>query len=219
MTLYLANIHGDFKSGAEQFQHSLAISDDGVSSQSNLADTFAADVDQAFTSSDLMSQLSSMWRYTHITIAEVLSQAPVRLAAATTKALPTVRAGTSSNRTLPPQCAVVVSLIADPYANGTPVKGRMFMPPPGGGLGMMDDGSLITSVQDHYGAFAADLCGAVNNVDELRFAAVWSRQGPGKGDGTAHKIQHIKIGNVVDTVRSRRSALKETYKEYSFSSV
>ena len=219
MVLYIANIHGDFNTGAEHFQHSIAISDDGTSSPADQADVVRDALDGALTSSQLMTQLSSKWRYTHVTVAEVLSQAPVRLSAAVRRDLAVAAVGSNGNRTLPPQCAVVVSLTADPYANGSPVRGRMYMPPCGGGLGINDDGSLIDSVRDHYGNWAAALIGSINDVGSARFAAVWSRLGSGKGTGQAHQIRSIRVGNRIDTVRSRRKAITEQYAEYSFSSV
>jgi hypothetical protein len=219
VVLYIANIHGDFNTGAETFQHSLAMNDSGTSSQSNLADTFVSDVAQSLTSSDFLSELAPVWRYTGISVAEVLSQNPVRLSAATRREFGTAMAGTSGNRTLPPQTAIAVSLTATPYSNGTPVRGRWYMPPTGGGLAVNTDGSIPVGIQDKVGAFAAALIGAVNLASDGRFAAVWSRLSAGKGDGEAHQITGIRVGNRFDTIRSRRKAIQETYKEYSFSSI
>lgn len=121
--------------------------------------------------------------------------------------------GAASNPVLPWQCSMVVTLVADGRGKGH--KGRWFLPPqtlsPGASDGLIGDGpvgimlppvkALITALNTAAGAptpGGGDFGGVV----------IVGRTGAA---GTMLQVNEVRIGHVVDTHRSRRNQLVETY--------
>lgn len=118
---------------------------------------------------------------------------------------PLTLAGTASGDPLPPQVAVVGSKVSVlPTRRG---RGRLYFPPPS--VASDDGGRLATGDRDIYAA------GLKNMFNVIRAAA-----GGAYTTVIVHKdfipsaftqFDQIKVGDVFDTQRNRRSKLKEAY--------
>jgi hypothetical protein len=99
--------------------------------------------------------------------------------------------------------AVAVSLTAGVRANGTPRKGRFYLPTFGGGINPTT-GLMEQTITDRV----VDL--VVDYVEALRGAGldpgVWSRT-----EATFATLTMIRVGNKPDTIRTRRNAEPEEY--------
>lgn len=111
--------------------------------------------------------------------------------------------GTLSTAALPPQCSVVVSIRS--ATAGSRARGRMFLPPPAAAA-MTTAGRLETTAQ-------TEIADAVEDYFDQMTAAAHSLvvvSGVG-GVWTTYPALNIRVGNVIDTQRRRRSALAEVY--------
>lgn len=108
--------------------------------------------------------------------------------------------GTGSS-SLPSQCAVAVSLSGGARANGTPYRGRFYLPAPSVNA-LIGDGTYAQAANtlSFIQSYAANLAAAGLTL------SIWSRK-----DGTLVAVNQIRVGNKVDTMRSRRNELPETY--------
>jgi hypothetical protein len=105
---------------------------------------------------------------------------------------------------LPPQCAIVVTTLTN--TPGRRGRGRFFL----GGLAasfVTSEGRLTTGKRDQLatamGQFYTGLRDTPNQGDLLRPVVV----SPTAGD--SHKITRVQVGDVYDTMRSRRNKLVE----------
>jgi hypothetical protein len=116
--------------------------------------------------------------------------------------LSTPEYGDSVN-SLPPQCAVVVSLRTPiPGARG---RGRMYFPAPGADqVGIA--GRLLTATRDAIGLRMALFFNAFNADPAMPTVAVASSVGE-----FVTSVDEIRVGDVIDTQRRRRDALPEAY--------
>lgn len=113
---------------------------------------------------------------------------------------------------LPPQCALVVTLMSD-RPRGKASKGRMYLP----GLAAMPDlstGKLLSAtvglIADNLKTFFDTIAASTNINDELILAAKAS--GPlGILPAQNDYVETLKVGDVIDTQRRRRNGLTETY--------
>lgn len=114
--------------------------------------------------------------------------------------------------TLPPQCALVVTLLSD-RPRGKASKGRMYLPGiaamPNSGTGKLsaaDTGTIADGMQ----TFFDTLAGSFDVPDQLILAAKGTGPVPGL---TAQNdfVETIRVGDVIDTQRRRRNGLVETY--------
>lgn len=110
--------------------------------------------------------------------------------------------GTGS-QAMPPQCAIVTTLLTG--APGRSARGRLFL----GGLSTFLDaeGRILPAAQqvlvNNMGGFYKALRDEPENVDDFRPVVA------SPTTGTARKITRVQVGNVVDTMRSRRGKLVE----------
>jgi hypothetical protein len=217
MTVFLVQYRGTMSSGGEQFQHSLAVDAAGVgtTTSANITEIAEQSLDSAYANSGLATYLASETVYTGVSAAEVLDLSTGRLAAAHNRVF-TVAKPSHGGSPLPPQCAVAISLVAGTYENGTPLRGRFFMPGPGLEALSGSDGRLTTFAQDEYLSFAQNLVSHWVQPTQNVAPVVWSR-GPAAGSqnprgmSATNVIETVSVGRVVDTIRSRRSALQESY--------
>lgn len=110
-------------------------------------------------------------------------------------------AGSSTAGALPNQCAIVVSKQTG-FA-GSRNRGRMFLPPPGVGA-LTASGRLSSTALT---ALAAGMTAFKNSIAGDGFTLVLVS--PSQSANTV--ITTLRIGDVIDTMRSRRNALAETY--------
>lgn len=103
-----------------------------------------------------------------------------------------------------PQIALAVSLMT-PFARGRAHAGRFYLPAPdlvastGGLIGTSDAGIVAGQATTFLNALNSALSGfrvgIVSNLD----------------DGVEREVTHVRVGQVADTIRSRRNKLLETY--------
>ena len=116
------------------------------------------------------------------------------------------------NSTYPPQNAVAVTLRTD-ADRGLASKGRFYLPPVGSFGTLGADGRLSVTSATDIGDAARRLIAALNAAE-----ATWGGGSEGygtvgvasdRGAGRFRIATHVSVGRVVDTIRSRRSALAE----------
>jgi hypothetical protein len=117
----------------------------------------------------------------------------------------------------PFQMAIVVSLETG-VQRGLAVAGRWFLPFPG--FSVSDDGYLLPASQNWVADASALFVNSLNDWDGIDVpgaprVCVISRGRPTGpktwGPGIARRATNVAVGNVLDTQRRRRKALKETY--------
>lgn len=111
------------------------------------------------------------------------------------------------NSVLPPSCAVVLTL--DTGQRGRSRFGRMYLPLlgcPTGNDGYMtaaDQNTILTAST----AFITNVGNAPGLDDDFAVAVA-----SGVGEGSLNTVRTIRVGRVIDTMRSRRRSLDEQYK-------
>lgn len=110
----------------------------------------------------------------------------------------------------PPQIALVVTTVAD---NRGPARfGRFYLPGPGYGISTgyaLTDGAA-GSYAEAATTFLKSISDAIDIPGSLSSsAAVNISENPGP-DGTLQEVDHVEVGLVLDTLRSRRNAMLET---------
>lgn len=203
MANYLAGYHGTIKDHADEFVHTMALVA-GAGDQGTLAE----DVADAFTAfyndgsnATWRTQQSNAITYTHVTVAEILDLTAGTLAAANRVSLPAGLIGGLT--TVPPsQVACAVSTRGGTYANGTPVRGRYYLPliVPSVTSGLFLAPGALTIAQAALQLHQDLIAGAGASP------AVWSRK-----LGSLSTIEEYRVGTVPDTIRSRRNNTAETY--------
>lgn len=118
--------------------------------------------------------------------------------------------GTAQAYLYPNQVALVATLVA---ANRGPARfGRMYLPPPNLPL---DSSGRISAANagfraDSIGAFLKNVSDAIDMEDITSSEGLNISPGPvGSTVGTKQVIDHIEVGRVLDTMRSRRRSLLE----------
>lgn len=106
----------------------------------------------------------------------------------------------------PAQVALAISLLT-PIQRGRAHQGRYYLPAPN--LTGTSTGGLLVASQDMYLAAAKTMIEAVNNAMKPYRVAVVSNIGP----GTFQLVTGVRVGAVLDTMRSRRKKIPESYKD------
>lgn len=120
-------------------------------------------------------------------------------------------AGGSNNSALPPQCALVATLMTD-TPRGLASKGRMFLP----GVSAVINGtghlSAINcqSIVDNLKTFFAALNATVEQPGTV-ITASKGGSGVNLAPGLNRVIRTVRVGDVFDTQRRRRNELNEVY--------
>lgn len=111
---------------------------------------------------------------------------------------------------VPPQCALVLTL--DTGVRGRSRFGRMYLPFQALTLGL--DGRITEASQQNILTTAATFINNASNavgIDLGWEACVASNV----GSGSLNRVQAVRVGRVVDTMRSRRRSMDEAYKSAS----
>lgn len=202
MAAYLIKFNG-IVGGGEFFTHSLVCDVASGGTQQNVLDAIDPAFDGALTSHNIMSLLPSTTAYQTVSVAEILDLGTGALNAKTEGALDYAGSGAASTA-LPPQCALVVSLQGGSKPNGTPYRGRFYTPAPG--KGQTEAGYITTTAQEAWRDFWGKFLDDFASLAGLRTTRIWSRS-----QGLTVAIDSIRIGRVIDTIRSRRTDLPEEY--------
>jgi hypothetical protein len=202
MTNYLTTVRGTIAQATlkEIFVFTIA----GVATSD--ANTVATAVKNAFgtawaASPTIANQTSSQVVYTEVTAAEILNMSTGALKAASHVPFAPTLTG-SGTSLLPSQCSIAISTAGGAKPNGTPYRGRFYIPGP--------QQSVLTSTTGLMANPTTYLTWAKNFlvacIANSFVPAVWSRK-----DGNMNIITAIRVGDRVDTIRSRRNELPETY--------
>lgn len=116
--------------------------------------------------------------------------------------------GAGGNR-FPPQIALVVTTVAD---NRGPARfGRFYLPGPAATLETDFRLSVenTTAYAEKATEFLKDLSGAIDVPGTIQSSAGINVSTRGSVDGTKQEIDHVEVGRVYDTLRTRRNALVE----------
>lgn len=202
MTNYLTSVRGTLATGTLKEIFTFTIP--GVSTAD--AATTATAVKNAFATAWAGSPTISglLWNqvvFTEVTAAEILNMTTGTLKAASHVSFAPNLTGASANA-LPSQCAVAVSTAGGSKPNGIPYRGRFYLPTPGQGSITNTTGLLTTTATWSGWAKAFFLAMIANSF----VPAVWSRSA-----GTMNIVTQVRVGDRVDTIRSRRNELPETY--------
>ena len=123
-------------------------------------------------------------------------------------------AGRSSARP-PAQLALAVSLIGNENPRGLAGRGRFYLPPMTGMESVAADGKISTLSISPVVSATQKLIRDVNalfNGLGVQYAYVGNTSAGRAGRaGRQQVVSEIRVGNVVDTVRSRRRSLQENY--------
>lgn len=205
MANYLTTLRGTIVPNtlAEIFTHSLSIIS---ASTASVVATEVRDAWQAQWVAEvppLSADFPVSVTYTEATAAEILQLFDGTLAAAQHVPFSPTRPGTGVGEMLPSQTAIAVTLVAGLRANGTPMKGRFYLPAPTEAAtdanGMLSLG-VQQRIADYMGQFISTLQASGHTP------AVWSRI-----EGRLASVDSIRVGNKFDTIRRRRNSLPETY--------
>lgn len=206
MTVYACTLRGTINSAAlgEIFTHSL-----GVESSAS-TQAVAEAIKAAWTTlwGTAATGIGTMFMptvtYTEATAAQVIDPMVPNLGAAFHAAFTPPLAGRATGKSLPSQIAVAISLTAGNRPDGRPFKGRFYLPPPAesaidtnGMLPTATTGSLATGFKTFFET--------LNTAGH--YVSVWSRT----TEDLVNVVNLVRVGNKVDTIRTRRNAQPEVY--------
>ena len=114
-----------------------------------------------------------------------------------------------------PQLALAVSLIGNENPRGLAGRGRFYLPPMTGMESVTADGKIgplsISPVVSATQKLIRDVNALFNGLG-VQYAYVGNTSsGSGNRPGRQQVVSEIRVGNVCDTVRSRRRSLQENY--------
>lgn len=189
---------------SEIFSHSLAIRSSATTTV--LAEDLKNSWNNTWTgTTNLQIYFPPEVTYTEATAATILSATPpVRVSAAFHSSFPAATSGENINGMLPAQNAVAVSLVGGVRDNGTPLRGRFYLPTLGQDTVGVATGLLLTSVQTGIATAIRSFFNALTSQGHT--PCVWSRT-----TGSVSPITLMRVGDRVDTIRSRRNRGVETY--------
>lgn len=185
---------------AEAFSYSCAVTGSGT-----LADASTAAVD-ALTAMHAASGFSTCFddgiEWVDVLVNQIPDGGGVVIDSQVSAA---AEAGTSVGGSTPNQCAIVVSKVTG-FA-GSRNRGRMFLPPPG-----------VTSLETNGRLDAGALTGLAAGLTAWKNSLIgdgWTPCVVSESSDANVIITTLRVGDVVDTMRSRRNALAETYTNVS----
>lgn len=210
MVNYLTTLSGQIE-GGEIFSHTLAVTDDVLPAPLGVAeavrDSWALAV--AANVTGFGNAISSNVDYVDASAAVIINLTTGQLGAAAHAPFPLPGpSGVGAGGAFQVACAI--SLTAGTRPNGTPLRGRFYLPTIG--QSVVTNGrftSLVTAgIADTVGFFLGEL------IERGVQPAVWSRT-----LGVLQAVTSARVGNVPDTIRSRRNALAEAYEPVSITPV
>lgn len=206
MAVYLATISGTLNDGAEAFSYSLAFDSTVQTDDSATLAAVKAAHDAAMGTSGFLGIFPDSTAWKNIKVAKVINLSTGTLFAGLNQAINHVGGNSTSSQQPPSQLALAASLVGGPRANGTPYRGRFYLPFPVWGTPNTGDGILGTASQTTILAYCSTLIDQINDVPSGRRVVVWSRK-----DGLTSNVTAVKLGRVPDVIRSRRRDLPEQY--------
>lgn len=206
MSVYACTFRGTIDSGTigEIFSHSL-----GIESSASPAAVAQALHDEWVTlwgtaATGLGTFFTPQIEYTEATAAQVLDPMVPDLGAAAHSAFTPPLAGRAVGDMLPSQCAVAISLTAGTRPDGRPFRGRFYLPNPHEEA--LDlDGLLPTATTSNLATMFKDFFDRLNAAGH--YVSVWSRT----TEDLVNPVSLVRVGNRVDTIRSRRNRYPEVY--------
>lgn len=115
----------------------------------------------------------------------------------------------------PPQLALAVSLIGNENPRGLAGRGRFYLPPMSGMDSVTADGKIgptsIPLVVSATQKLIRDVNALFNGLGVQYGYVGNTSSGSGNRPGRQQVVSEIRVGNVCDTVRSRRRSLQENY--------
>lgn len=205
---YYCTIRGTIQTATLQeiFQHGVAV--DATATASGVCDIIESTFRAAFgtSQSKLSGMVSTGITYTEVTAAQIndpFGLADPVLQAATHKVFAPVLTGLGSGNMLPAQSTVAVSLTGGTRPNGAPYRGRFYLPP--GPVSLVGaDGKLSSTARTQTNSWAGEWLNAMRAAGAS--PCVWSRK-----DGVLSPVTQSRVGDRVDTMRTRRNKGVESY--------
>lgn len=206
MAVYACTLRGTINTASlgEIFSHSLGIESSGT------PQTVATAVHAAWTTlwGTAATGIGTMFMpsvtYTEVTAAQVLDPMVPNLGAAYHAAFTPPLAGRATGKSLPSQVAVAISLTAGTRPDGRPFKGRFYLPCPSDAA-IDANGMLPTATTQNLALGIKDFCEDLNQGGH--YVSVWSRT----TEDLVNVVNLVRVGNKVDTIRTRRNAQPEVY--------
>lgn len=214
MAVYLATFSGTLLDGAEQFSYTLAFDSTIQTDDSATLAAVTAAHAAAMGTSGFLGLFGDSTAWKNIKVAKVINLSTGTLFAGLNQSINNVGGNSTASAQAAPQLALAVSLVGGPRANGTPYRGRFYLPFPAWGASTTTEGILATTAQTTILSFATTLINEINDAPSGRNVVVWSRK-----DGITSDVVKVRLGRAVDTIRSRRRDLPEAYAESTVSGV
>jgi hypothetical protein len=203
VTNYLCTLRGTLYQPTlnEIFVHTIAIS--STASSPAVMATQVHDTWQTAWAgaTGLKRTMCSGIKYTEATAANILDLSTGALGAAAHVPFAPVLAG-QGVKASPSHLAMCISLLGGPKPNGTPYRGRFYLPPPDASYINVTDGRC--DVAYHYADGVKDFFDLL--VAGGHVPSVWSRSA-----SLLTPVGQIKCGDRFDTIRRRRNKGGETY--------
>lgn len=195
MPTYRLNYQGTLHS-AEEFQYGIAVTGSGTLSDAGTAAAAAFAAQMAVADFDDVFDDGVVWN------AVLVQQIPDGGGTVIDAELvPLTDAGANTAGSTPNQCAIVVSCLTG--LSGSRNRGRMFLPPPAVGA-LTASGRLDAADR---AALAAGLTAFKNELIGDGFTPVLVSP----SQSANRTLTAFRVGDVVDTMRSRRNGLAEVY--------
>lgn len=106
----------------------------------------------------------------------------------------------------PPQIAQAVSLVTS-HTRGFACRGRFFIPSPANAALVAEGGRVSVAAAASLATAATTFINALNvELDPYRVSVMSKEQG-----GYMREVRNVRIGRVLDTIRSRRGQIPEDY--------
>lgn len=189
----------------EIFIHSLCVT--SAASLQVIAQDVAAEWKVVFKTmtGHMATRFSPEVAYTEATAAQVLDPTAPQLSAAFHVPI-TGCNGEATSVMLPSQNALAVSLTGGLRPNGSPYKGRFYLPPPAAGvLDLVGTGTITIADRDNIGGAIGVFLDTLSAKGH--YPTIWSR----KGDEMDSLVSTMRVGNKIDTIRRRRNKHPELY--------
>lgn len=206
-------LSGTMFNGSEEWSTGFFLGEEGADAPDPTQQT-ADDIRDAFAAFfvHLDSKISSSYRFTQAKVAKLDDNGKTIDGTVFYSYPAAITAGATNGGLLPPQCALVVTLLSD-RPRGKASKGRMYLP----GIAPNIDintgkvqASHITGIANNMKTFFDALANDADIPGELILAAKSSgvmNVNPAQND----YVETIRVGDVIDTQRRRRNGLVETY--------
>lgn len=206
MAVYACKFRGTINTAqlGEEFTHTLGI--DSAASETVVAQALHDEWESTWgtAATGLGTIFTSHVTYTEATAAKVLDPMVPDLGAAAHSAFTPPLAGRATGDMLPSQCSVAISLTAGNRPDGRPFKGRFYLPVPHESF--LDVNGLIPAATTaNLALLFKTFFEALNTAGH--YVSVWSRT----TEDLVNPVNLVRVGNRVDTIRSRRNRFPEVY--------